>query len=207
MLLLIALGCEPATLPPPAGQFEAEQVQAGQSQADHFDGNAASPAVELAAASAPATPLPAAEPTAPPPSPEPPVRPAPPAVVRHADATDSAGIRLVSGFDCSPEESGCDRRWPRSLRRSLPRRRAGTPSGYFLFRIEGAAGKELTIDLTNVPIDKWWSLNPVVCDDADPAALANFVSRPAKQNAKPPKPPTARCCRTPAANAGSSSRT
>ncbi len=61
--------------------------------------------------------------------------------------------------------------------------------GYFLFHVEGAAGKEVRIDLTRVPVRKWWSLNPVVCDDNDLADPANFVSRLPEEPREPEAAP------------------
>ena len=178
-LLLAALGCGEDVLPPPTGLAEPAASPVA----------VAPPVVPPSTSVAPPSPsgeesadvsATASEPAAASSSPSPPLPPSP----WQPEATDPAGIRLVTGFDCSPRNLAVSCRGPGHFEVRFPRGGRDTV-GYFLFRVENAAGKEVRVDLTHVPIGKWWSVNPVVCDDPDPAKLDNFVSRPVET----PKPP------------------
>jgi len=83
----------------------------------------------------------------------------------------------TTGFDCAPREVTVNKiddthfqlRFPSGGRDKV---------GWFMFRIENvpADGVDLRIDLANVPIGKWKTLNPVYTYADDLADLKNFVS-------------------------------
>jgi len=103
---------------------------------------------------------------------------------RQLSATDSTGVELLSGFDCSPKNLDVkavsaghfEVRFPKGGRNAF---------GYFLFQLKNAKGKQVRIDLLNVPLRKWKSVNPLVLNDTDLGLLENFESFPPSD----PKPP------------------
>ncbi len=86
----------------------------------------------------------------------------------------SKEARIVTGFECSPKklqvkrngESDFEVRFPRGNRYVV---------GWFVFKIEDAAGKTLRIDLKDVPRNKWMTLNPVYCYTEDLADMKNYA--------------------------------
>lgn len=89
-------------------------------------------------------------------------------------ARDEQGVKLVAGFDCSPKNTKISVIGPAHFSVKFPG--GGRDAvGFFLFRLENAKGKEVTIDLENIP-DKWRTLNPVVCDSDDLTNLSSFES-------------------------------
>ncbi len=83
-------------------------------------------------------------------------------------------VRVVAGFDYSPKKR-VERIAPDHFAVHIGRGFCN----WFLFRIEGAKGRTLTIDLRNAPIRKWKTLNPVYSYVKDIHALDTFtVERP-----------------------------
>jgi AraC-like DNA-binding protein len=58
-----------------------------------------------------------------------------------------------------------------------------------MFRIEGAAGRTLTLDLLDAPLDKWSTLNPVFSSVEDIHAIESFETREAPSRARPLRAP------------------
>lgn len=103
------------------------------------------------------------------------------AAAGHKGAT--ADIKIHSGFSCSA---------PVSVTHLSPTHLAvrfkgtrGSLDNYFLFRIDGCAGKTVRIDFDNAPLGKWWSLNPLYSYVTDLSDPANFQSVAVAH----PKPP------------------
>jgi len=101
-------------------------------------------------------------------------------------ASDPDGLKLIAGFDCSPKNVVVTATGPAQFEVRFPSGRDNT--GFFLFRLEHANGKEVSITLTNVP-EKWKTLNPVYCHSIDLSELKNFESHPPEKTAKPVKAP------------------
>lgn len=82
-------------------------------------------------------------------------------------------IRLVMGFECS-EELAVEKVSPTHFVIDVNTRRV--LRNWFLFKIEGAAGRTVRIDFKNAQLWKWSTLNPVysyVTDLDDPASFAS----------------------------------
>ncbi len=93
------------------------------------------------------------------------------AVTAAARASD---VRVVAGFDYSPKKR-IERIAPDHFAVHIGRGFCN----WFMFRIEGAKGRTVTIDLSNAPIRKWKTLNPVYSYVEDINALDSFaVERP-----------------------------
>ena len=87
--------------------------------------------------------------------------PTPLEIQRHRQEMADAGrpldqIRLVSGF-----EGATSLKISRLSNTHFAIDFEGKFCNWFMFRVEGAAGKTLRIDLRNVSLEKWGSLNPV----------------------------------------------
>lgn len=97
-----------------------------------------------------------------------------------AGPTPAGECRVVTGFDYSP-----DKRLERVGEDHFAVDFAGRFCNWFMFKVEGAKGRTLTIDLKNVQIRKWKTLNPVysyVEDLSDPESFrpVPFRGRPAR---------------------------
>ena len=116
-----------------------------------------------------------AEPFPPAPEPEPEPEPAPREPANPLEATDENGVRLTTGFPCSPGNlvvtcvgpAHFEVRFPEGGREAV---------GWFLFRLEGAAGADVRVDLAGAPVRKWRTLNPVWCATDDLSDPANYVA-------------------------------
>ncbi len=96
------------------------------------------------------------------------------AVLALAGAAGAEDIRVTAGFDYSPNKR-VERIAPDHFAVHIGRGFCN----WFMFRIEGAKGRTLTIDLSNAPIRKWKTLNPVYSYVEDIGALDSFaVERP-----------------------------
>jgi zinc carboxypeptidase len=92
-----------------------------------------------------------------------------------SEPTDTAAdIQLQTGFECGT---------PLVVQRISPTHFQVSLTSliirdWFLFRVHGAAGKIVRIDIKdpNQPLDKWWSLNPVYCEESDLGSPATYVT-------------------------------
>lgn len=82
-------------------------------------------------------------------------------------------IRIVMGFACS-EELAVEK--VSSTHFVIDVDTDQVFRNWFMFRIEGAAGRTVRIDLKNAPIQKWTTLNPVYSELTDLDDPAGFVS-------------------------------
>lgn len=91
-------------------------------------------------------------------------------------AEDGGGTTLFAGFEGSPRNLMLSALGPGRFLAKFP---SGGRNliGSFVFRLEGAAGKRIEIGLRNVPIAKWWSVNPVTCDGFDLTDPRAYESR------------------------------
>jgi hypothetical protein len=108
-------------------------------------------------------------------------KPAPPLEVERKQAEASLDpaadtVKIVTGFECST---------PLEIEKISPTHFAvkittdSTLRNWFMFRVEGAKGKTVRIDIKDAPLNKWWSLNPVWSSLAsidDPATFHKVTS-------------------------------
>ena len=90
------------------------------------------------------------------------------------EAQDENGVRLTAGFDCSPDNLVVTCTGPAHFEVRFPGG-GRMNTGWFLFRVEHAAGAAVRIDLAGVPIRKWRTLNPVYCATDDLSDPANYA--------------------------------
>jgi hypothetical protein len=85
-------------------------------------------------------------------------------------------VKIVTGFECST---------PLEIEKISPTHFAvkittdSTLRNWFMFRVEGAKGKTVRIDIKDAPLNKWWSLNPVwsgLASIDDPATFHKVTS-------------------------------
>ncbi len=89
------------------------------------------------------------------------------------EASDEHGVRLTTGFPCSPDNLVIACKGPAHFEVRFPGG-GRMNTGWFLFRLEGAAGVEVRIDLAGAP-RKWRTLNPVWCATDDLSDPANYA--------------------------------
>lgn len=88
---------------------------------------------------------------------------------------DQDTVKIVTGFECST---------PLWIEKISPTHFAVTITteselkNWFMFRVEGAKGKTVRIDIKDAPWGKWWSLNPVYSDIASLDDPTDFRSTP-----------------------------
>jgi hypothetical protein len=108
-------------------------------------------------------------------------KPAPPLEVERKQAEASLDptedtVKIVTGFECStPLE--IEKLSPTHFRVKITT--DSTLRNWFMFRVEGAKGKTVRIDIKDAPLNKWWSLNPVWSSLAsidDPAMFHKVTS-------------------------------
>ncbi len=87
-----------------------------------------------------------------------------------APVVRAADVRVLSGFDYSPAK-----RVERVGENHFVVDIGPGFCNWFLFRIEGAEGRTITIDLKDAPIGKWKTLNPVYSYAKDIHALDSFA--------------------------------
>ncbi|WP_459558481.1 M14 family zinc carboxypeptidase [Lacunimicrobium album] len=89
-----------------------------------------------------------------------PYLPPPPGI--NLSATDSTGIELSSGFECSLRNVDIKTIAPQHFEVKFQSGRDYT--GFFAFQLKNAQGQQVIIDFAGVP-SKWHTLNPVYCND------------------------------------------
>jgi hypothetical protein len=105
-------------------------------------------------------------------------------LAKHAAVAANAGrsVKIISGFSCSAPLS-VEQISDSHFKIAFEGKR-GSMDNYFLFRLEGVAGKTIRIDFEHAPLNKWWSLNPVysyAADLDDPSSFRSaVVGDPAK---------------------------
>lgn len=98
-------------------------------------------------------------------------------------ATDD--IRIISGFSCSATLA-VERVTDTHFKVKFTGTR-GSLDNYFLFRLEGVAGRTVRIDFEDAPLKNWWSLNPVYSYATDLDDPASFRSEPVANPKEPVK--------------------
>lgn len=100
-----------------------------------------------------------------------------PASDRRETVADSPSnqVQIITGFDYSPGYIDVKRVSGYNFELTFPEddRRVG---GWYMFKVEGAAGKTLSINMKNVP-SKWKTHHPVYSYSCDLGSLKNFMSK------------------------------
>jgi hypothetical protein len=112
-------------------------------------------------------------------------RTAPPAEIarqRAAGAAEGTNPTIQADFECGTQVA-VSAVSASHLRVALARGQFG----WFMFRIRGAAGRLVRIDLTgrDVEMDKWATLNPVYCDASELDDETLFATKPATEDKVP----------------------
>jgi len=94
--------------------------------------------------------------------------------LREGDARENAAegdVAFITDFDCGLQHP-VKRLGPSHFVIDLPGGRQ--QNGFFLFKLDGVAGKTVQIDFRNAPLRKWGTLNPVFTYADDLSDPANF---------------------------------
>jgi len=84
-------------------------------------------------------------------------------------------IRIVTGFDYSPDYIAVTHVSGNNFKLTFPD--DGTRvGGWYMFKVEGAAGKTVSVTMTNVP-GKWRTHHPVYSYSKDLGSLKSFISK------------------------------